>query len=436
MRKSKIFNLSSISIVVCECIQYAVIIFIDLFFVSNILRNDSLGQSVNYNIIQIGIFYLIYYAILGFSYFLTGYYLKKHNKSVFVSIGAIGYTITILLIYFLENSLMTFLPLIAVIYGLSFSFFSSGYNNLTSETISSKHQVRFFAVKRIALQCVYIVLPITFGFIDSIDFSIITIIMVILCVVLVVFSFLIKPKQVYKLSFNIPKFYKYLKNNKQSTEPLKFVYLSNFFRGASYDCFTTLLTILVYITMRSSTTLGILQSVFTLCSIVTMFLYLRYYRKKRAKSFIFPSIILIAIVAVAIISVASLGEAIFEIVVIVFYGVYTILNVIIMSISDSRRASVVRILSLHSHILESTAIMEFSLALGRIMSTVLIILAGVFDELVGLDTHIFLLVVFGIVAVLYIFYGLMLYFIERSLIRQDEQFHKVHVNELFEKVED
>ncbi len=436
MRKSKIFNLSSISIVVCECIQYAVIIFIDLFFVSNILRNDSLGQSVNYNIIQIGIFYLIYYAILGFSYFLTGYYLKKHNKSVFVSIGAIGYTITIVLIYFLENSLMTFLPLIAVIYGISFSFFSSGYNNLTSETISSKHQVRFFAVKRIALQCVYIVLPVTLGFLDSIDFSIITIIMAVLCVVLVVFSFLIKPKQVYKLSFNIPKFYRYLKNNKQSTEPLEFVYLSNFFRGASYDCFTTLLTILVYITMRSSTTLGILQSVFTLCSIVTMFLYLRYYRKKRAKSFIFPSIILIAIATVAIISVASLGEAIFEIVVIVFYGVYTVLNVIIMSISDSRRASVVRILSLHSHILESTAIMEFSLALGRIMSTVLIILAGVFDGLVGLDTHIFLLIVFGFVAVMYVLYGLMLYFIERSLIRQDEQFHKIHVNELFEKVED
>ena len=59
MRKSKIFNLSSISIVVCECIQYAVVIFIDLFFVSNILRNASLGQSVNYNIIQIRLFYLI-----------------------------------------------------------------------------------------------------------------------------------------------------------------------------------------------------------------------------------------------------------------------------------------------------------------------------------------------------------------------------------------
>ena len=435
MRKSKIFNLSSISIVICECIQYAVVIFIDLFFVSNILRNTSLGQSVNYNIIQIGLFYLIWYAVLGVSYFFTGYYLKKYNKSVFVSIGAIGFTITITLIYFLEDKLITFLPLISAIYGLSFAFFSSGYHNLTSETISSKHQVRFFAVKRIALQCVSIILPVTLGFLDSIDFSIITILMAVLCVGLVVFSFLIKPKQVYKLAFNIPKFYRYLKNNKQSTEPLKYVYLSNFFRGASYDNISTILTILVFITMNSTTTLGILQSVFTLCSIVTMFLYLRYYRKKRAKAFIFPCIILVALAALSIICVASFGGTALEIVVIVFYGVYVILNVIIMSISDSRRASVVRILSLHSHILESTSIMEFSLASGRIMSTTLLILAGVFDGLIG-DLHIFLLIAFGFVVVMYIMYGIMLYFIERSLIRQDEQFHKIHVNELFEKVED
>ena len=75
------------------------------------------------------------------------------------------------------------------------------------------------------------------------------------------------------------------------------------------------------------------------------------------------------------------------------------------------------------------------MASGRIMSTTLLILAGVFDGLIG-DLHIFLLIAFGFVVVMYIMYGIMLYFIERSLIRQDEQFHKIHVNELFEKVED
>ena len=120
----------------------------------------------------------------------------------------------------------------------------------------------------------------------------------------------------------------------------------------------------------------------------------------------------------------------------IFYAVYTTLNVIYISLSDSRKASVVRVLSLHSHILESTAFMELSLASGRVFSSIMIVLAGVFDGLIGSDLNIFLLVTVGVVTVIYIFFGLSLYWIEKSLIRQDEQFHKLHVNELFEKVED
>ena len=429
-RKSNIFDLSAISIIFCDCIQGILLIFIDLFLVSNVLKDAN--YDISYKIIQIALFYIIYYGVLGVSYLFTGYYLKNHNKSVFVSIGAFGFTIVVVLIYFLRDHLITFLPLIALLYGLSFSFYSPGYHNLTSETISSKHQVRFFAVKRIAYQGVYVIFPITFGFIDSIDFSIVIIIMAVLCVALVVFSFLIRPKKVYKLSFNIRKFYRYLKKNNQSTEPMKYVYLSNFFRGASIDCFTTLLTILVWIGVQSTSTLGTYQSVFTLLSIITLFLYLRYYRKRRAKAFIFPVFILVCIAVFGIIVTESTNM----IAITIFYAVYTILNVIYISISDSRKASVVRILSLHSHILESTALMEFSLAAGRVFSSVLLLLSGVFDGLVGGSSHIFLLVTLGLVAVLYIFFGLSIYWIEKSLIRQDDQFHKMHINELYEKVED
>lgn len=431
MKKSKIFDLSAISIIFCDCIQGILLIFIDLFLVSNVLKNEN--YDITYRIIQIALFYIIYYAVLGISYNFSGFYLKNHNKSVFVSIGAFGFTIVVVLVYILRAQLITYLPLIALLYGLSFGFYSPGYHNLTSETISSKHQVRFFAVKRMGFQAVYVIFPLVFGFIDDyVNFSVVIIIMAVLCVALVVFSFLIRPKKVYKLSFNIPKFCRYLKKNKQSTEPLKWVYISNFFRGASIDCFTTFLTILVWIGAQSTSTLGILQSVFTLVSILTLFLYLRYYRKKRSKAFLFPVFILVALSVVAICATGGTNM----IAITVFYGVYTILNVIYISLSDSRKASVVRILSLHSHILESTAIMELTLAGGRVFSSALLLLSGVFDGLIGNNSHIFLLITLGIVAVLYICLGLSLYFIEKSLIRQDMQFHKIHVNELYEKVED
>ena len=107
-----------------------------------------------------------------------------------------------------------------------------------------------------------------------------------------------------------------------------------------------------------------------------------------------------------------------------------------MAISDSRRSGVVRVLSLHSHILESNAFSEFTLGFGRIISSLIILLSGVFDSLLGGNSTIFLKVALGIVCVFYIFYGLSLIWLENSLIKQDEEFKKVHVAENIEKNED
>ena len=113
----------------------------------------------------------------------------------------------------------------------------------------------------------------------------------------------------------------------------------------------------------------------------------------------------------------------------------SILNVILMSISDSRRSGVVRMLSLHSHILEHTAVAEFYLGAGRVASSILILCAGAFDGLVGGGSA-FLKVALGIVCVMYVLYGVSLIFVEKAHIKQDEQFKKEHANEVIEKTEE
>lgn len=427
--KSKIFNLSAISIIACDCLQAVICIFIDLFFVSQILKDPT--SSITQNIIRIGLFYAVYYLILGSCYTFTGFMLKKINKSILVSIGAVILTIVVLLVYLLGDNISTYISLIAVVYGFGFGFFSSGYNNLTAETISSKHQVKFFAVKRIMFQITYIIFPVSLGLIiDHIDFSFMALIMLVICALLIVFSFLIKPKKIYKLSFNLIDFGRYLKEHKQETKPLVLVYLTNFFRGASYDCFTTLITILVMKTFDSNTSLGMFQSIFTAASLITMFFYLRFYRKKRANWFIVPTIVLVSATIIAIFC-ATTKETI-----IIFYAVYAILNVILMSISDSRRAGVVRVLSLHSHILESNAFSEFFLGAGRILSSSILLLAGVFDSMIGGNSTIFLKVALGIVCVFYVMYGVSLIWVEKALIKQDEEFKQLHASEEITKVED
>lgn len=383
------------------------------------------------NIIDIGMFYAVFYAVLMGGYAFTGYALRKINKSIFVSIGSVLLTGVVAMIYFLGDKIFDFIPLIAVCYGFGFTFFSSGFNNLTSETISSKHQVRFFAVNRIMFQLTYIIFPVTLGFVVSkVGFTVLALIILAVCVALIVFSFLIRPKKCYPLTFNVAKFVKEIRQKKEEVKPLKSMYWSCFFRGASYDCFTTLTTIFVTIVFAGSdSTLGTLQSIFTGCSLVTMFFYLKFYRKKRAKGFIIPTIALVFATVIGIICATN------KITIIMFYAVYVILNVILMSISDSRKAGVVRMLSLHSHILESNAVAEFFLGAGRVTSSVVLLLAGVFDGLMGGGT-LFLKLALGFVGLMYIGFGVSIIFMERNLIKQDEDFKKAHISEVIEKTED
>ena len=427
MKKNKIFDLSAISIIACDCLQAVITIFIDLFFISQIL-NYSNGDTA-LNIIYIGLFYLIEYIILALSYRFSGFILKKINKSIFVSIGAVLLTVVVLMVYLLHDNIISYVALIAVVYGIAWGFFSSGFNNLTAETISSKHQVRFFAVKKIMFQLTYIIFPVTLGLIiDNINFGFMALIMLVICGLLIMFSFLIKPKKTYKLSFNVKAFSIYLRKNSEQTKPLWLVYISTFFRGASFDCFTTLITILVMRTFQSNTDLGMFQSIFTGCSLLTMAFYLKFYRKRRAKGFMIPTIVLVACTIVGVMISTN------KVSIICFTAVYSILNVILMSISDSRRAGVVRTLSLHSHILESNAFIEFFLGAGRIISTLAILFSGVFDSLTG--GTIFLKLALVWVCGMYIMYGLSLCWLEKSLIKQDEEFRKAHSQEQIEKNED
>lgn len=424
----KIFNLSAISIIACDCLQAVITIFIDSFLIAQILHNSA--NTMAENIVDVAIFYIVNYTVLGISYAFSGYALRKINKSIFVSIGAVLLTLVIVMVYLIGDQLSTFVPLLAAVYGLAWSFFSSGFNNLTAETISSKHQVRFFAVKRMMFQITYIIFPITLGvIIDKVDFSFMAIIMLAICVALIVFSFLIRPKKAYRQSFNLTKFVKYLRENKEDTKPLVNVYISNFFRGASYDCFTTIITILVMKTFGSNTSLGMFQSIFTACSLITMFFYLKYYRKKRAGKFIIPTIVLVSCSIVGILCATN------KVTIVIFYAVYVILNVILMAISDSRRSGVVRTLSLHSHILESNAIAEFFLAAGRILSSVVLLAAGLLDNTTGGGT-LFLKIAVGYVCLMYVLYGLSIIRLEKSLIKQDERFRTAHAAEVIEKVED
>ena len=405
-KEKKLFDLNSFSLIACETIQVIIKIFIDLFFVSKIY---ACSASVSTKILYIALFYIIQFILTGIPFLFSGHLLVRINKSIYVSIGAILLTATVLLVYIFglggEGNLLSYTPLIGVIYGLGYTFFSAGHGALQGEVVNSEKLIKFSALKKIIGQVVTVLFPVSFGLIvDNLSFSYLSIIIIALCVIMIVFSFLIKPKQQFDTDFSFKKYREFVKEHKEAKKPLILAYICDFFRGASYDSIVVLMVLFTIRAYGSNTALGLLTSVFTLCSIVLLLFYLKFYRKRRATFFVVPVIVLVSVSAIILCITTT------QVTVAIFYAAFTILNVVLISISDARRrGGIARALSMYGQILEVNAVCEVSLMLGRIMTLSIILLCGI------LNSEILLYVALGFASLMYVCFGTSIIFLEKTL---------------------
>ncbi len=405
-KEKKLFDLNSFSLIACETIQVIIKIFIDLFFVSKIYASSA---SVSTKILYIALFYIIQFILTGIPFLFSGHLLVRINKSIYVSIGAILLTATVLLVYIFglggEGDILSYTPLIGVIYGLGYTFFSAGHGALQGEVVNSEKLIKFSALKKIIGQVVTVLFPVSFGLIvDNLSFSYLSIIIIALCVIMIVFSFLIKPKQQFDTDFSFKKYREFVKEHKEVKKPLMLAYICDFFRGASYDSIVVLMVLFTIRAYGSNTSLGLLTSVFTLCSIVLLLLYLKYYRKRRATFFVVPVIVLVSVSTIILCITTT------QVTVAIFYAAFTILNVVLISISDARRrGGIARALSMYGQILEVNAVCEVSLMLGRIMTLSIILLCGI------LNSEILLYVALGFACLMYVCFGISIIFLEKTL---------------------
>lgn len=411
----KTFDLNATSLIVCETVQVIIKIFIDLFFVSKIY---ACSADVYQKILYIALFYIIQFTLTGIPFLVSGHILVRIKKSIYISIGAVLLTVTVLLVYIFgnigEGMLLSYVPLIGAIYGIGYTFYSAGHGALQGECVVAKHQIRFSAVKKIVGQVASVLFPVTFGLIvDNLNFSYLSLIMIALCVIMVVFSFLITPKQKFDTDFSFKNYRKYLQEHKEIRKPLLLTYISDFFRGASYDTIVVLMVLFTIRAYGSNTSLGLLTSVFTLCSIVLLLFYLKFYRKRRATYFVAPVVMLVCICAI-ILCVSTTQTT-----VAIFYAVFTTFNVVLISISDARRrGGIARALEMDGQLLEVNAICENVLLLGRILTMFVLVLCGL------LKSDIMLYVSLGVACFMYIGFGISIILLEKSLRKEVLQIQK------------
>lgn len=410
-----VFTLSSISVILCECFYNIVCIFVDTFFISRIL------SITGYSLYYLGMFYFVLYAVRIFLGLGLNYLIRKIKLNYFVTIGSVIMIALVLSVYFLGDAeLISYLPLLAAVYCMGSAFFWTGHNNLATIAVSSRYQVRFFTVKRTSVTAVKAIAPFLLGSAISgageAGFKIVAILMSVFTILLFVFSLFIKQNKKFTMTF---KFFPYVKrmisDKAGDYKLLKNMYTVGFLCGFGITMFTVLFTFMVFKYFKSDFSLGIVKTCITAVSLVGMFIFLKYYRKRHAKWYTLVPMVLIPISGAVMLAFTN------QITIIIFFVFYNVLTVNVSSLIEMRRAGVIRLLSMHEHILEHNALYEFVLDFSRIIGFALYMIVGV------LDSEVAFIIMVAVFLVLLAFLCYSVYRTEKLLVEQDKEWKKSHI---------
>jgi len=409
-----VFTLSSVSVIICECLYNIVCIFVDTFLISRILT------IVNYNIFQIGLFYLTQYSFQIFLSVILCYLLRKIKLNSFVTIGALIMMGLVMSVYFLSDAdLITYLPLLALCYSLGSSCFWTGQNNLATVAVSSRYQVRFFTVKKTSVIAIKALAPILLGSaisaVGAEGFKTVAILMAVFTVLLFVFSLFVKANKKFNMTFKFGSYVKMMFKDRKKYKILWNDYFIGFFYGLGITTLSVLFTYMVFKHFQSDFYLGIVKTVITAVSLIGMFIFLKSYRKRQAIWYCSAPMIFVPIAGIVMLAWTNMWT------ILIFFFLFNALTVNLTSLTDMRRAGVIRLLDMHEHVLEHNAFFEVFLCAARILGFGLFMIMGTIDTTLMFNIGI------SVILVCFIVFCFLTYRMERLLVEQDKQWKKDHV---------
>ena len=333
-----------------------------------------------------------YYNILVYIVCMIGtYFTAKIIKNKFriesFRLGVFIRFIYILLIIILKEKIIKHLLLIAIFSGLSTAIYWFPYNLFVINKINNKNRTKFTVKNETMAATINIIFPILFGtIISKTNFELTTLIILGISIIQVLLSFfIINDKEDKFPSFNINKTIKLIKNNKE----IKNLLLAQFLFGmTTYGSLEKLKTILIIQSLKTNLNLGIITSLATVLSIITIKIYSKIYKEKNDKNIILLSSILPVISVFIIFYIKNPFTIILYN---IFYTVFTTLlhlttNIRLFNISDSKIID-------KNNQCEFFTLREIILNIGRILGFIIMYLVSKTNNELLLNSNLLLLTV-------------------------------------------
>ena len=255
-------------------------VFLETFLVAYFLK------ITNENIFVVATYYITLYTLMGLGNICIGRFIKKkpNRGKIFLSIGVFLRATFILSIVLIGSKVSNYHILIAIIYSISQIFYWCAHEVIYVDVTNENNRKKFMSLKKIFSKIINILIPIVLGAsIELYSFSKIAIYVLFISVLEIISVLLIKnsTKISDKGKYSITKFLKCIKENKMHKE--KYYNLSSIAYGMVESVISTIIIIITIMTFKTSINLGILTTIFSICSMITLLLYNKYYNKNNSK---------------------------------------------------------------------------------------------------------------------------------------------------------
>ena len=322
------------------------------------------------SIVDISLYYILNYAILGIGTFILGWFLRKRFHLETFRAGIIINFLYILVIVLLQDKIIEHIPLIAFLSGASSFSYYYPYNLFASSKVKNTERDSYEMARKVLMTFVSIVIPILLGsIISTTNFQLTAVIILIVSILQIILSLLIEPMNLKNNEYHPFKSMKVLFKNKD----IRNMWFVDFYKGMNMgdSGLDILMVVLIMGAFKSDFGLGLITSVSSVLVIVVQFLYTKAFNKKHDKQLILLS---------AIIPLIALGVMLLwknDLTLIIYYFSYMIMINLLALIFDVRLFNISNCkLIKENHFLEFWSIRELTLNLGRIIGFSLLLIAG------------------------------------------------------------
>ena len=375
-------------------------LFVETFLVAYFLK------VTNESIVQISIYYILIYFVLGIGNILIGRMIKvrKESRTKIMSIGIVLRALFILGIVLLKERIAENFVIIAFIYGMSEVFYWVAHEVVYIDVTTNENRKHYMSIKKILSKILNIIAPIVLGSsIELYSFTKIAIYVFILSVIQIIISLQINTKSRNTIEiekYSIKKFLKAL-NEQQKSKIDKYT-KSAVAYGVIESSIQTLVVIITIMTFKTSFNLGILTSIFSIFSMVTLYLYKKFYNKNNSKYVLFILSILI------VIGVIGLIIDINKMTLIIYNAIYTIAICILGVIYDTKKGDLVKECNIEQWKVEFVSYVGLFIATGRILGYAMMLIAGTINNIFVFK------ILLGIVSMVAPLYGYLMYKVEKE----------------------